>query len=297
MTASLRSTTGSSVGTFAMSPSTQTTNNLDLDEWADAICFRPLGKLIALGFEPTPISANQLSLLTGLLGIIAGVFYARPGVSSVWGALFVVLMMAVDCADGELARLRKISDWRGRGMDGVGDFSASIGLQLGMLIGFFRSDFVIFDYRPSFIELFILASVAAASMIWNAGALDNVKQRLRPSSIDETLLTQAPTLNGTGDKILYWMLKRYILNAQAMAGTSCPSDYRFLRRIQWVGPTHHNTAIALSGLATLFYPQAHIAYYLYAIIPCNLYMLWARHSAKRSDAALSQPYKGSAYTA
>ena len=93
-----------------------------VEEWVDLRFFRPLGIRIARALEPTGISADQVTLWSILVGLVAGhLFLYRDPWVNVLGLVLFILSDVFDSADGQLARLRGTSTRLGRLMDGVGD--------------------------------------------------------------------------------------------------------------------------------------------------------------------------------
>ena len=80
---------------------------LVVDEPVDRWFSRPLAHAVVFVAAPTPITANQLTALGSLFGVAAGVA-AGMGEGALCAAGIVVFLI-VDCADGQLARLRGVS--------------------------------------------------------------------------------------------------------------------------------------------------------------------------------------------
>jgi len=81
---------------------------------------RPISIYLTKLFLFTPISANQLTLVSGLLGVIAGVFFVIGGHwNGILGAAFLHLSFIFDYVDGEVARYKKQSSPKGEFLDGV----------------------------------------------------------------------------------------------------------------------------------------------------------------------------------
>jgi hypothetical protein len=93
-----------------------------VEEWVDLRFFRPIGIRIARTLEPTGISADQVTLWSIVVGVVAGhlFLYRDPWINAIGFALFI-LSDIFDSADGQLARLRGTSTRLGRLLDGVGD--------------------------------------------------------------------------------------------------------------------------------------------------------------------------------
>jgi phosphatidylglycerophosphate synthase len=100
---------------------------LDIEEPIDVWVQRPVGFVIAKLSFPTPITPNQITIISIVFGLVAGFFYLRPSAHHLqWAGLCVFLSAAFDCADGALARMRKSSSALGRMLDGVADLTTTI---------------------------------------------------------------------------------------------------------------------------------------------------------------------------
>ncbi len=93
-----------------------------VEEWLDLHFFRPVGIRIARALLPTGISADQVTLWSLLIGLVAGHLFAYQDRSTnlIGFALFIVSDV-FDSADGQLARLRGASTRFGRALDGMSD--------------------------------------------------------------------------------------------------------------------------------------------------------------------------------
>ncbi len=93
-----------------------------VEEWADLHFFRPIGARIARALAPTRISADDVTMLAILIGLVAGhLFYYDSARLNALGLLLFIVSDVFDSADGQLARLRGTSTRRGRILDGIGD--------------------------------------------------------------------------------------------------------------------------------------------------------------------------------
>lgn len=99
----------------------------EVEEHVDLWVHRPLGYVIAKLAMPTPVTPNQITLVSIAWAVAASAFLlADFPYHLVVGGAAIVLSAAFDCADGQLARMRKTSSALGRMLDGVADV-ASIG--------------------------------------------------------------------------------------------------------------------------------------------------------------------------
>ena len=95
---------------------------LDVEEPIDVYVHRPVGFVVAKLFYPTPISADMVTLMSIVFGMAGGVvlllsFRFHMQVA----ALLIFSATVLDCADGQLARMRKKSSAFGRMIDGTAD--------------------------------------------------------------------------------------------------------------------------------------------------------------------------------
>jgi phosphatidylglycerophosphate synthase len=100
----------------------QSLKSLDVEEPVDLYVHRPLAYLLARALYPTPVSPNLVTIAS----MVAGVYGAYLVVVDTphhfqWAALCTFLSTVFDCADGQLARLRKTSSVIGRMLDGTAD--------------------------------------------------------------------------------------------------------------------------------------------------------------------------------
>src|SRR5881396_3276475 len=72
-----------------------------VEEWADRWFFRPVGWRVANALLPTPISADVVTLMSLVLGVIAGhlMWYASSRINA-WGVALFIVSDILDSADG-----------------------------------------------------------------------------------------------------------------------------------------------------------------------------------------------------
>ncbi|RPI06673.1 MAG: CDP-alcohol phosphatidyltransferase family protein [Ignavibacteriae bacterium] len=93
------------------------------DELINTYLLRPVAGIIVRVLFHTPVTPNQVTLLSIISGIAAAVFYGI-GTSGAFVAagLLVTLKDILDSADGQLARAREQQSRTGRFLDSIGDF-------------------------------------------------------------------------------------------------------------------------------------------------------------------------------
>src|SRR3989440_2225134 len=93
-----------------------------VEEWVDLHFFRPIGIRIARALQPTGISADQVTLWSLVIGVVAGHLFAyRDHWTNLIGFGLFIVSDVFDSADGQLARLRGTSTRFGRVLDGIND--------------------------------------------------------------------------------------------------------------------------------------------------------------------------------
>lgn len=96
---------------------------LEVEETIDVFVHRPLGYLVArMAYPMRFLSANLLTLLSILVGVASGAILLTSAkfCMQISGAL-LFFSAVLDCADGQLARMRRSSSVFGRMLDGTAD--------------------------------------------------------------------------------------------------------------------------------------------------------------------------------
>src|SRR5437899_1365410 len=77
-----------------------------VEEWADLHFFRPIGIRIARALQPTGISADQVTLWSLVIGLVAGQLFAyQDSWANVNGFVLLIVSDIFDSEDDQLARL------------------------------------------------------------------------------------------------------------------------------------------------------------------------------------------------
>lgn len=94
----------------------------EVEEWIDLHFFRPVGMQLARRLEPTSVSADQVTVASLVVGVLAGhmFVYSNLSLNAAGLALFIVSDI-LDSSDGQLARMRAKSTRMGRMLDGISD--------------------------------------------------------------------------------------------------------------------------------------------------------------------------------
>lgn len=247
-----------------------------LDERFDASLSRPIAKRMARHLFRWGYTADQVSILAAGFGVMSGVCFTGGGLWPVVGGFLLLAMVVTDCADGEVARLSPPSDkpWRGRMLDGVADLATVLSVHIAMVIVLARSGIVIGGHALGLFEILLLTVAGFASFSWKSSVVDDIKQRLKNTSVDRDLAKYKDQKKTFFEKILYYMLVNYVQTAAKLTGQGRPGGYDTFRMVAAIGPSHHLVAIAIAGMLTPIAPTVFLTYFLLTIGPGNLF-LWA----------------------
>jgi hypothetical protein len=143
---------------------------IEVEEWLDLYLYRPLAYIFVRAIYRTSITPNQITLFSIAIGLgAAGCFAFGPSTAAAGAALYA-LSIVFDCADGQLARLKKNGTRMGRVLDGLVDYITGIGAYLGIALGL---------KPPAWpaSRWWILLVAAAASNIFHSVAMDHYRTR------------------------------------------------------------------------------------------------------------------------
>ena len=105
----------------------QSLKPLEVEEPIDVWLHRPLAYVLAKVLYPTAISPNLVTLASIVFGVAGGVcLFSNFAGHMQLGGLLIFMSAVWDCADGQLARMRKTSSAFGRMLDGVADLVVSV---------------------------------------------------------------------------------------------------------------------------------------------------------------------------
>ena len=134
------------------------------DEAVNTYIFRPLGWPIAKFLKNSPISANQLTFIGLIFGILSGVFYYYgENLNYFFGALFLFIASLIDCTDGPLARLKNMQSEFGKILEGIVDYLVGLSVFIGLSISLYRES----NYSKG--TLFVIVIVFILIIIQNIG--------------------------------------------------------------------------------------------------------------------------------
>lgn len=214
---------------------------LKTDELLDRLLFRPLASaLVVRPLARTPVTANQVTFVSGLCGVGAGAALATR--HTYVFTILIGVMLVLDCADGQLARLRGGGGVWGRIADGIADYVTATAFHLG-LIAWFVQDL-------GWVPGLLWGVGAGVSMAWNAYLLDKLKRRYR-GDLDDVEAVQRAREEARG-------LKRFFIGlflpyaSGVSTGPRVTDREAYRERVRpamalllWVGPTTHYAAAGI----------------------------------------------------
>src|SRR5712692_628372 len=150
------------------------------EEPLDLYLNRPLAKPIVGVLYRTPMTANQVTVCAGIVGITAGVAIALA--TPAWivtAAALLWFFLILDCADGELARRKGGGSRFGRILDGFSDYLVAVSMHVGF--------WLVAVQTPALVEtvsvggLFVIVLLAGLCKAIHSALYDAAKHRYRMS--------------------------------------------------------------------------------------------------------------------
>jgi hypothetical protein len=258
---------------------------IEAEELVDLLIHRPLARALVALLSRTPITPNQVTLLSGLTGIAAGAAVWRGAVwrpGLLWGAALLLVSVVLDCSDGQLARIRGISSTYGAILDGIADYAVGVALAIGachfMAVRFGGSGY------------WLLGTLGLASAAAHAALFDHTKTRYialvgggyseREEDLDLVAnnRTRAFREGRLGDALLLWLYHSYARAQQSALRQPPVGDsaaYRSshgprMRAWTFLGIGTHFCLAYLGALAAYWWPPAVVLFFLLVILPLNL---------------------------
>jgi len=163
----------------------------DVEEPIDTWFHRPIAAILVDLLYHTPISPNQLTAISGICGIAAGICLALADRNSVWlvgiAGGFIFLSVIFDCCDGQLANLKGEASLAGRALDGGVDAVVITSVMFGFFVFL-----VNLGYEP--VSTFGFGFAAGYSWRRQAEGFDFAKQRFIANTSSAPLRNSLPTL-------------------------------------------------------------------------------------------------------
>jgi phosphatidylglycerophosphate synthase len=179
------------------------------DQLFNVYLMRPLAAVVVAAVAPSRVTPNQLTLLNlAVFLVAAGLFIARP----TWaGGLVAVAVLEIsycfDCADGMLARFKKLASKAGHLFDFFTDELKAILLVGALAVRSWRAGGLGVDahFWPAGDERFLLAGIAGVTIVASAISLTNFVRRPelsgRETTVDAFYEADASGAAGTGARV------------------------------------------------------------------------------------------------
>lgn len=114
----------------------------EAEEFLDLVLYRPLAYLLVKILVRFPVTPNQITIGSILVGILAGYCYSIGSMDGmIWGAALYGVSNVLDCSDGMIARLKRNGTEMGRIIDGFADYITSGAVYIGLGIGLTKGAF------------------------------------------------------------------------------------------------------------------------------------------------------------
>jgi phosphatidylglycerophosphate synthase len=142
----------------------------EVEEWLDLYVYRPVAYLFVRAIYRTSITPNQITIFSIAIGLAAAIGFGCGPSTAAFGAALYIGCVVLDCADGQLARLKKNGTRMGRVLDGVVDYIIGIATYFGIAVGL---------KPPAWpaSRWWLLMVAAAASNIFHSIAIDYYRTR------------------------------------------------------------------------------------------------------------------------
>ena len=292
----------------------------DVEEPVDYWVNRPLASLLVKVLAPLPITPNQVTVLSGIVGSFSGIVIGTAPLHGSWqvpvGGLILYCSVLLDCADGQLARLRGTSSMLGRFLDGVVDAVPIAAAFFGFAVLLYRSGY-------SFWAINVFGWAAGYSFKWQVHSYDHAKNiylaNTRPEgeraralpSLDE-IRAEVERLRAGGDRLGAWILSGFVRftdsqrrgwqkNRIGLGVEGTRDDRERALYAEHFGPTMKlwtwnglgfHMAIGIVGcLVTPIFPEACVAVCFFYLIPMNAFTAYTLWRERRIERMLQDDFK------
>lgn len=235
----------------------------DVEEILDIYFYRPLSFLFVKLIYSTDITPNQISIFSMLFGIISGILFAFGTPQSfMFAGIALLVSNILDCADGQLARLKKNGTGIGRIIDGFIDYVTGFSMFLGIGIGLSIS-------TGDFLYVWLITLAGAFSRIFQNMYFDNYrnvymlnvynKGNNLEDEFEEFTRLKKVLERSKGRMLEKFLVNIYLKYISVQSGASkdeklnvSPDLYKsknmmLLRAWSWIGSTSHLTAAIIAG--------------------------------------------------
>lgn len=272
------------------------------EELFDLWIYRPLGWVFVRLVHRTPITPNQVTVLSLAASLAAAWQFAWGGLPALGAAAgWYALSNVLDCADGQLARVQGSGTPNGRIVDGVADYIGTTAIFLGIGIGFSGLGMnlwpeTVFAGLTSALHAAIFDHRQAAYIAASRGDSGYHEREMEKHSGGRAGL-RAPgsgVAGGPGGpgaeargllsrlysaymNVQQALMRRFLPPPARTAGNS-PDDAALIRLWSFLGPTTNRTALIAFALI------GRVDLYLWAVVvPGNLWLAGVWYLQRRVD--------------
>jgi len=147
------------------------------DQLFNVYAMRPLAAVVVAAVHRTPVTPNQVTLLNlAVFLVAAALFVAMPSwTGGLWAVGVLELSYCLDCADGMLARYKKLASKSGHLLDFFTDELKAVVLVGALAVRAWRAGGYGFDGRPwePGDTRFLLVGIAGVAVVASALSLTN----------------------------------------------------------------------------------------------------------------------------
>jgi hypothetical protein len=278
---------------------------VEIEEVFDLILYRPLAFLFVKAVYSTSLTPNQVSSVAMLFGVIGGILFGFGTHDYLLaGAGFYLICNVLDCADGQIARLKNNGTKIGRIVDGFIDYVVStvvyIGIGIGLTIlqakGILNLHGNIFNINP-YVYIWLISALGGFSSALQAIQLDyfrnkfleyvygkfsSPEEELKEFEEEKTRINKPGAKKGLFDNLLINVYLKYTrlqirLQAKNKRGffEHAPDPVKYYRKNKllihlwsYIGSTTHLTLCIICALINNME-----LFLLICILPLNFLML------------------------
>ncbi|MBS1493034.1 MAG: CDP-alcohol phosphatidyltransferase family protein [Bacteroidetes bacterium] len=255
---------------------------VEAEEIFDLIIFRPISFVFVKLIYNTNITPNHISIVAMIIGVIAGLtFSGATHVYFMIASLLYFTSNTLDCADGQLARLKKNGTLLGRAIDGFIDYvvSTTIYICLGVAVakisgsGWYGFFLCVGGGVSAAVQAFYFDFYRNSFLQYVHGMSSDVNDEIREFSEEKDKLK-----NVKGRGIEKLLINAYLFYSRRQSAvvrskttfTVTPEQYykdnRLLLRLwSWLGSTTHMVMLAVFSVMNRI-----DLYLIFNITICNL---------------------------
>lgn len=280
-----------------------------VEEWLDLRFFRPAGLALVRAVWRTPVTADQVTAASVLVGLVGGNLFLYPSRAlNALGFALLICSEILDSADGQLARLRGTSTRLGRTLDGIGDGVRFVNVYATLATRLLLSG--------AGWSVGALAFLALLSQSFQAAAVDFVRQAYLSVGVGDAGELDLPENVAPGRTLWHRLVatfyRRYLERQSLIFPASFAlvrglgdrpvpeplrADYRarqlgVVRRCAWIGQNMHWSLVGVTMLAG--WPAG---FFWLTLLPLNLVALALvhRHEAIARQLTRDHPPEAMAY--